>query len=1143
MISQDRIRAFIRSFYHWLPVSQDMKWRLRERLLPLMVVLQTNRSPGGIVRGFVASLRRLDKVTAQLRDDGRELALANMLQAITEHARLFGPVRHWIALPFLSTGGAEMVALNFCRAVRELRPADSILLLITDRALISERMAVPPGVLALVMDDYLEGDLSYARKQALLRDLLIAAQPDCFHNINSEVAWHLLLKEGERLQRYTNLFASIFAFQFAANRNTKIGYAAYFLKKGMPYLSGLLSDNRRFLVDAAQEYQLTPQERSRMAVLYQPCRLVNGDTRDAGRDRLIRRRAALAADVSRVVVRPQVLWAGRLDTEKRIDLFVDVVRRCTFADFRVFGQVVLAAGQALPSLPNLSYEGPFSSPLEWLERFDFDAFVFTSHWEGMPNILIEVGALGIPIIAPTVGGVGELVTDTTGYPLPEHPSIVDYETALHHVLDDPAQSLQRAESMHDLVLKRHSWERFVVCVAAVPDYLGSVGSQVCEKIEPYGVKAVQHDLSVQPLVSVIVPCYNQGRYLQESVASALWACSYPLEIIVVDDGSTEVNIARYLAEAEQLAPGVVRIHRQANRGLSGARNSGITLARGQYVQFLDADDLLVPGKIDAQVAQFQVNPGLTASVCNFLLCNEARTRFSKPEEAIARFDLTEQDFLYRWERGFAIPIHCGLFFRSLLAEVRFDTHARAKEDWLFWTSLSMLNVRFGYIHGHWAIYRQHDESMRRSYVGMGRAWLQAGLKLDARLAGREPLFFESVVSWFEQCYRSNPNYRAEIAKMQTEAVTAHAEALPEPCIATDLAEVGPIADAILSALRGLPHTGLSPLISVVIPIYGHFEYLQECLVSLAMQGDVSIEVICVDDCSPDPRVSLLMKALQDRNPRLKIRIEPINLGIGEVQNSAVGMASGEYVAFLDCDDALEPGALQTVRTCLEADSKIDYLFTDRTDVDETGRTIRVAKYGGYDNLHFSQQSNITADLMDGMVASHLKVIRRRVYLALGGCNAAFSGVQDWELALRISLAHTFYYLAQPLYRHRVHGQSVTRTDMVAQFRKTNQVRRLHLERCRRPLVSVQSEEVFLVQDLPVPTQVLKAAWSRGRSCVVDARGPVNLGQINFLREFNSYFDRIIWSDPQVPAALYGYLCEETTLIRSTKYGFQTPRIT
>jgi glycosyltransferase involved in cell wall biosynthesis len=1133
MIFSKNMRARLRLFYHWLPVSQRVKWRLREQFLPLLAALQADHSLRGIARGLTSVIRHTKSGLAPLRDDGCERALARMLGAMAEHARVHGPVRHWIALPFLSTGGAEMVAINLFRALREIRPGNSGLLLITDRKLVSDRMVMPVGVLTLVLDDYLIDDLRYARKQALLRDLLVAARPDCFHNINSEVAWNLILEEGERLRRFTNLFASIFAFQFAPDGHTKTGYAAYFLKKGMPHLSGLLSDNQRFVDDAALEFQLTLQEQSRMAVLYQPCRLLTSDASDVGRQRLARFQAMLAAGQPLAERRPQILWAGRLDAEKRIDLFLDVVRRCTFADFRVFGQVVLGDGEILPVLPNLSYEGPFSSPLEWLERFDFDAFIFTSRWEGMPNILIEVGALGIPVIAATVGGVGELITESTGYPLPERPTVTDYEQALRCVVDNPTQALQRAGHLYELVLQRHSWDHFVSRIAAVPDYFGSaLPSQAISEADSDAVVMRLAGARAQPLVSVIVPCYNQGRYLQESVASALMACRHPMEIIVVDDGSTDGNTRRYLSEAEQLAPGIVRIHRQVNCGLSGARNNGIALARGQYVQFLDADDLLAPGKIDAQVAQLQVNPALAVSVCNYLLCDDARAQFSKLEEAIARFDLTEQDFLYRWERGFAIPIHCGLFRRRLLGQIQFDTSARAKEDWMFWTSLAMAGTRFGYIHGHWAIYRQHADSMRRSYVGMGRAWLQAGLKIDTMLAGREPLFFESVVSWFNQCYRSHPSYRTEIAQRQSTLKADLALTVVPPALGTGadvMAEVKLVADAILKALAMLPNAEQPPLISVVVPIYGHFNFLQGCLESLALQGDVSIEVVCIDDGSPDPRVPLLMQALQGKNSRLVAHLEATNQGISAVQNAAVNMASGEYVAFLDCDDALEPGALKAVQTALEENPQVDYLFTDRVDVDETGNTVRVARYGGYDNLQFSQQGNIGADLLDGMVASHLKVIRRSVYEAVGGCNAMFSGVQDWELALRIAQEHKLHYLAKPMYRHRIHNGSVTSSESVAQLRKTNQVRRLYLERQRSPYANVRQIRVFRVQEMPLLLVELKTAWERGEFCVADASGSVNLGQINFLREFNSYFEQIYWSDPKVPTSLFGYLCNDVEL--------------
>jgi glycosyltransferase involved in cell wall biosynthesis len=747
----------------------------------------------------------------------------------------------------------------------------------------------------------------------------------------------------------------------------------------------------------------------------------------------------------------------------------------------------------------------------------------------MPNILIEVGALGIPVIAPTVGGVGELIDNDSGYPLPERPSVEDYDLALRAVLGDPVQALARAGRLLEKITQRHSWEGFVASVADLPGYLDEIKGTTATILE------VQEDLRATvavdklPVVSVVIPCFNQGRYLYECISSVLAACSHPLEIIVVDDGSTDGATARYLTEAEQLAPGVVHIHQQANQGLSGARNSGISLARGHFLQLLDADDVLAPGKIDAQVSQLRVNPKIDVSVCNFLLCDESRSSFSKHEEAIARFDLTLDDFLYRWERGFVIPIHCGLFRRSVLESVQFHTSFRAKEDWFFWTTMAWSGTQFGYIHGHWAVYRQHEGSMRGSFVNMGRSWLQAGLTIDAMLEGSEPLFFESVVSWFEQCYRSDARYRDEIAKIHTWlSLAAPSESSSKFQVNSGREkEVEP--ELIVGRLSKLSEFAEPPLISVVVPIYGHYEYLQGCLESLAEQGDVSIEIICVDDASPDPRVTRLMNALKDRLPRLKIFVQPSNCGISEAQNIAVSLACGEFVAFLDCDDVLMPNALAAVRRCLHVHPEVDYLFTDRFDVDEGGRQVRLAHYGGYENLVFSTQENIRSDLLKGMVASHLKVIRRSVYLEVGGCDGQFSGVQDWDLALKIAEKHCLHYLAAPLYKHRVHSQSVTRSDMTAQFRKTNQVRRNYFERWLRPKnqeCSDSSRVIIPVENFQDALPALNAYWKQGKSCVADAKGELTISQINFLREFNSYFDEIIWDDPRVPCALYGYLCQE-----------------
>src|SRR5215203_3209221 len=98
-----------------------------------------------------------------------------------------------------------------------------------------------------------------------------------------------------------------------------------------------------------------------------------------------------------------------------------------------------------------------------------------------------------------------------------------------------------------------------------------------------------------PLVSVIIPCYNQGAFLAESVQSAL-SQTYPcVEIVVVNDGSTDDTEAVAARFPE------VRCVTQENRGLAGARNRGLAESRGDLLIFLDADDRLLPGAIDTGV--------------------------------------------------------------------------------------------------------------------------------------------------------------------------------------------------------------------------------------------------------------------------------------------------------------------------------------------------------------------------------------------------------------------------------------------------------------------------------------------------------------------------------------------------------------
>jgi hypothetical protein len=114
------------------------------------------------------------------------------------------------------------------------------------------------------------------------------------------------------------------------------------------------------------------------------------------------------------------------------------------------------------------------------------------------------------------------------------------------------------------------------------------------------------------LVSTIIPVYNRPAQLREAVASVLAQDYRPIEIIIVDDGSTDDTYAVAQALAAQHL-GIFRCVTQANAGPGVARELGRQLAQGEFIQYLDSDDILLPGKFAAQVGALQHNPDADAA--------------------------------------------------------------------------------------------------------------------------------------------------------------------------------------------------------------------------------------------------------------------------------------------------------------------------------------------------------------------------------------------------------------------------------------------------------------------------------------------------------------------------------------------------
>jgi len=631
-------------------------------------------------------------------------------------------------------------------------------------------------------------------------------------------------------------------------------------------------------------------------------------------------------------------------------------------------------------------------------------------------------------------------------------------------------------------------------------------------------------------VSVIIPYYNQGKYLQSAVQSALSSYEGDIEVLVINDGSTEGHAKHYCNQAQNLDPRVRIIHKE-NGGLSSARNVGILEAKGTYIQLLDCDDVLLPGKVQRQVEQLQYSRDRLVSICGYYVSNEWLRGLRNETHSISRFPFTIESFLFEWERGFSIPIHCGLFHRSVFDGLLFEEELYGKEDWVFWSTLAgKLRVGFIYCPIIGVIYRLHDNGMTRSLNKMGESWLQAYQILDKRFGTQFPKFANASDKWHQKFYQGSSLSDEEKIKLSSNRTSSDISQKQESSFAHSNPTV------TLKKESGLLNEK-NPLISFVVPVFNHRAYLNECIGSLANQKTkIPYEIIAVDDRSKEVGVIDTLCGIDTGLIPYKVFQNDENYGISVTQNLAVQKCRGKYIAFVDCDDYVLNTVIDIISGII-SETSADYIFTDKDHIDENGNLISRFNYGGYPWIKPSV--SIENDVLLGMVASHLKVIRREFYLELGGSDNNYSGVQDWDLALRTIGVGKFHYHNAALYKHRIHKKSITSSGSVTQFWMTNVLRRKYLQkfsgdqklRMKIEINNIDTKDISHISELF--KQGVRYTYRTNEISLSDR-------QIDLLREFNTYFDRIIVS-PGDAASLMGYVWDHRILSKQDQNSLVIPR--
>lgn len=221
--------------------------------------------------------------------------------------------------------------------------------------------------------------------------------------------------------------------------------------------------------------------------------------------------------------------------------------------------------------------------------------------------------------------------------------------------------------------------------------------------------------SLLPVVSVIIPCYNQGRFLADAIQSVLQQTYNGLEIIVVDDGSDD-NTPRVAS-----AYSAVRSIRQTNQGLSAARNAGVAVSTGEYLVFLDADDRLLPGALQAGLDCLTAHPECAFAVGHFRFITADGSPL--PVQGWTRVDGGQYSAFLRGE-GIAMGATVTYRRGVLTSVMGFNTSLRACEDYDLYLRITR-TFPVCYHDSLVAEYRQHDRNMSRNPGLMLRSALSA----------------------------------------------------------------------------------------------------------------------------------------------------------------------------------------------------------------------------------------------------------------------------------------------------------------------------------------------------------------------------------------------------------------------------------
>lgn len=354
-------------------------------------------------------------------------------------------------VPHFEIGGAEKVLVNVVNAMLTLSRDEKILVIATDSRSESAVNWLPrsKNVFFCNISTYLS-HMSDAQFLCVIGVYLQISGCKDIYVINSSVGWNLIEKYGKAISNIIKCHAFVFCYDYD-QYGRRSGYAWTHLSHCLENLEYVFTDNKITPKVISNDLRLSMDSSKKFVTLYQPVDRSGESTETT----------ILLNKEDRKFKKRNILWASRFHRQKNLRLALEIAALMPEYDFTFAGGFSDDNSiNGVKITENVSFVGPYDG-FEALFTENVSLFLYTSNWDGLPNILLEVGSIGIPIVARDTGGISDLVDHDTGWLIRSDATPLDFSTCIRSIFSESAEIPRKVANMKAKIIDRHGWQRFV----------------------------------------------------------------------------------------------------------------------------------------------------------------------------------------------------------------------------------------------------------------------------------------------------------------------------------------------------------------------------------------------------------------------------------------------------------------------------------------------------------------------------------------------------------------------------------------------------------------------------------------------------------------------------------------------------------